>query len=52
MPTLAQRLQEFMNSPRGKRLIEQGQLQLGKPGNRKRVKRLLGKLRTGRTPGR
>jgi hypothetical protein len=51
MPTLSQRLGEFISSPRGKRLVEQGQHQLAKPENRKQVKRLLDKLRASRTRG-
>ena len=52
MPTLSQRLREFVSSPRGKRLIEQGQQQLAKPENKQKAKRLLDKLRAGRTQGR
>lgn len=51
MSTLSQRLRDLMNSPRGKRLIEEGQRQLAKPENRRHAKRLLDKLRSGRTRG-
>ncbi|MCU7729406.1 hypothetical protein ODJ79_37305 [Actinoplanes sp. KI2] len=49
MPTLSERLREFFDSPQGKRLVEQGQRQLSKPENQQKAKRLLGKLRAGRT---
>lgn len=52
MPTIAQRVRAFLGSPQAKRLIEQGQRQLAKPENQQKAKRLLGKLRSGRTSGR
>jgi len=52
MPTLAQRVREFVNSARGKQLIEQGRRELAKPANRQKMKGLVDKLRTRRTQGR
>lgn len=49
MPTLSERVREFLRSPRGRRLIEQGKEQLAKPENQKKAKRMLTKLRGGRT---
>jgi hypothetical protein len=48
MPTVSQRFREFLNGPRGKRLIEQGQRQLAKPENQQKVRRVLDRLRAGR----
>ncbi|AGL16196.1 hypothetical protein [Actinoplanes sp. N902-109] len=52
MATLSERLRAFLGSPRGKRLIEQGQHQLAKPENQQKARKLLDKLRGGRTRGR
>ena len=52
MPTLAQRLRQFVDSPKGRRLIEQGQRQLAKPENKQKATQLLDKLRAGRNQGR
>ena len=45
MPTLMQRLQMFLRSPQGRRLIQQGQQQLAKPENQAKARRLLAKLK-------
>ena len=52
MPTITQRLRDFASSPRGKRLIEQGQQQLAKPENKQKAKQLLDKLRSRRAQSR
>jgi hypothetical protein len=52
MPTLGQRVQRFLASPQGKRLIEQGQRQLAKPENQRRLRQLFDRLRGGRSRGR
>jgi hypothetical protein len=44
MPTLTQRLRTFLTSPRGQRLIAQGQRQLAKPENQQRLRKALTKL--------
>ncbi len=44
MASLVQRLQMFLRTPRGQRLIQQGQRQLAKPENQARARRLLAKL--------
>jgi hypothetical protein len=44
MPTLAQRIRAFLGSPQGKRIISQGQAQLAKPENQRRLKGLLSRL--------
>ena len=48
MPTISQRLREFLGSPQGKRLVEQGQRQLAKPENKQKAKQMYDKLRAGR----
>ncbi|MEV8507583.1 hypothetical protein AB0368_22575 [Actinoplanes sp. NPDC051475] len=40
MATLMQRLQKFLRSPQGQRLIHEGQRQLAKPENQARLRRL------------
>jgi predicted house-cleaning NTP pyrophosphatase (Maf/HAM1 superfamily) len=44
MASLAQRLQKFLRSPQGQRLIQEGQRQLAKPENQAKARRLLSKL--------
>jgi hypothetical protein len=44
MPTLTQRLRTFLTSPKGQRLIAQGQRQLAKPENQQRLRKALTKL--------
>ena len=40
MATLMQRLQKFLRSPQGQRLLQEGQRQLAKPENRARLRQL------------
>ena len=44
MASLAQRLQKFLRSPQGQRLIDEGRRQLAKPENQAKARRLLTKL--------
>jgi predicted house-cleaning NTP pyrophosphatase (Maf/HAM1 superfamily) len=44
MATLMQRLQRFLSSPQGQRVIEQGRRQLAKPENQDRARKLLSRL--------
>jgi hypothetical protein len=44
MATITQRLQMFLRSPKGQRLIQQGQQQLAKPENQARLRKALTKL--------
>jgi hypothetical protein len=44
MPTLMQRLQKFLSSPQGQRVVEQGRRQLAKPENQAKARRLLARL--------
>jgi hypothetical protein len=44
MATLMQRLQRFLRSPQGQRVIEQGRRQLAKPENQAKARRLLSRL--------
>jgi hypothetical protein len=48
MATLQQRLRAFLNSPQGKQLIAEGQRQLAKPENQRRLRRLIAKLQSRR----
>ena len=48
MPTLVQRLRTFLASPRGQRLIAEGQRQLAKPENQRRLRELVTRLRSRR----
>ncbi|GGQ52795.1 hypothetical protein [Couchioplanes azureus] len=48
MPTLMQRVQKFLRSPQGQRLIQEGQRQLAKPENRARLRQLVTRLQNRR----
>jgi hypothetical protein len=48
MATLMQRLQKFLRSPQGQRLVQQGQRQLAKPENQARLRKLATRLQTRR----
>ncbi|MET8146810.1 hypothetical protein ACIBSW_14490 [Actinoplanes sp. NPDC049668] len=44
MATLMQRLQMFLRSPKGQRLVQQGQRQLAKPENQARLRKIATRL--------
>ena len=44
MATLMQRLQMFLRSPKGQRLVQQGQRQLAKPENQARLRKIAARL--------
>jgi len=44
MATLMQRLQMFLRSPRGQKLVQQGQRQLAKPENQAKLRRIATRL--------
>ena len=44
MASLSQRLRAFLASPHGRRLVEQGQRQLARPENQRKLRQLLTKL--------
>ncbi|MBG0561187.1 hypothetical protein [Actinoplanes aureus] len=44
MTTLAQRIQSFLQSPRGRKLIDQGRRQAAKPQNQQRLRGLMDRL--------
>jgi len=44
MATISQRLQQFLRSPQGQRLVQQGQRQLAKPENQARLRKALSRL--------
>jgi hypothetical protein len=46
MATLQQRIRAFLSSPQGKRLIEQGERQLAKPENQRRLRDMITRLRS------
>jgi hypothetical protein len=48
MATLQQRLRAFLNSPQGKRVIAQGQRELAKPENQRRLRQLIARFRSRR----
>jgi hypothetical protein len=47
MPTIAQRVRAFLQSPRGRQAIDQGRRQLAKPENQRRLRGLLDRARGG-----
>ena len=48
MATLMQRLQTFLRSPQGQKLVQQGQRQLAKPENQARLRKLATKIQNRR----
>jgi hypothetical protein len=48
MATLQQRLRAFLTSPKGKRVIAEGQRQLAKPENQRRLRQLIARFRSRR----
>ena len=44
MATLTQRIQAFLRSPAGRRMISEGQRQLAKPENQQKLRRLLARF--------
>lgn len=45
MASLSNRIRKFVDSPRGRKLIESGQRELAKPSNQKKLQELAAKLR-------
>ena len=43
-----QRLQSFLRSPQGQRIVEQGRRQMAKPENQEKARRLLSRLQSKR----
>jgi len=48
MATLAQRVRTFLQSPQGRRLVDQGRHQLAKPENQRRLRGLFSRLQNRR----
>lgn len=46
--SITQRVRAFLNSPNGRRAIEQGRRQLAKPENQRKLRGLVDRLRTRR----
>jgi hypothetical protein len=44
MATLQQRIRAFLTSPQGKRLVAEGEKQLAKPENQRRLRDLIARL--------
>ncbi|WP_203901427.1 hypothetical protein [Virgisporangium aliadipatigenens] len=49
MASLVQRLKNFLNSPRGRQVIDRGRRELAKPANQDRLRRLAARTK-GRRP--
>jgi hypothetical protein len=45
MATMSDRIRDFLRSPRGQRLVQQGRTQLNKPENQRKLQQLANKLR-------
>ena len=48
MATLMQRLQQFLRSPQGQRVVDQGRRQLSKPENQAKARQLLARFQSKR----
>ena len=44
MPSMMQRLQKFLASPQGQRVVREGQRQMAKPENQAKARRLLARF--------
>jgi predicted house-cleaning NTP pyrophosphatase (Maf/HAM1 superfamily) len=44
MATLMQRLQRFLSSPQGRKIVDQGRRQMAKPENQAKARSLLARL--------
>jgi hypothetical protein len=45
MPNFAQRIRAFLSGPQGRRMIAEGQRQLAKPENQRRLRQLMTRFR-------
>jgi len=45
MASIADRVRDFLRSPKGQRLVQQGRAQLDKPENQRRLQALAARLR-------
>ncbi|WP_158624144.1 hypothetical protein [Micromonospora sp. HM5-17] len=45
MSSLMYRIQRFLSSPQGRRLVEQGRRELASPATRRRLRRFVARLR-------
>jgi hypothetical protein len=46
MATLQQRIRAFLTSPQGKRLIAEGERQIAKPENQRRLRQVIARFRS------
>jgi hypothetical protein len=47
MSPFVQKIRTFLNSPQGRRMVSEGQRQLAKPENQRRLRQMLTRLRGG-----
>jgi len=50
MPSLVQRIKAFLNSPKGRQVVDRGRRELAKPGNQDKLRRLVTRLKGNRRP--
>jgi hypothetical protein len=48
MASIVQRIMRFLNSPKGRQVVERGQRELAKPANQEKLRRLASRLKRGR----
>lgn len=44
MPTMQQRIKEFLASPKGQQLVQRGRQELAKPSTQQKLRQLAGRL--------
>ncbi|GIJ76345.1 hypothetical protein SAMN05443287_102139 [Micromonospora phaseoli] len=51
MASIVQRIMSFLNSPKGRQVVDRGRRELAKPGNQEKLRRLIAKGKgSGRRP--
>lgn len=50
MASIVQRIKNFLNSPKGRQVVDRGRRELAKPGNQEKLRRLGSRFKGGRRP--
>jgi hypothetical protein len=50
MASLVQRIKDFLNSPKGRQIVDRGRRELAKPGNQEKLRRLVTRAKGSRRP--
>ena len=50
MASIVQRIMNFLNSPKGRQVVDRGRRELAKPGNQEKLRRLASRMKGSRRP--